>query len=156
LKTNSAYCSHPLLLPLALVKVVLDANGDRLIEAENMLIEIAKLTGQHQWTNTHSGNPLEIDFIATTRDFNVIGRGTAAATLNLTSMINTLRIIREFATTIDELNAGDSTGLEKDPDNTAATFIEGKMRYFAEACSSFLAQAEYIQKVNSTMIQVVS
>jgi hypothetical protein len=45
----------------------------------------------------------------------------------------------------------------KSPNNdTAAAVMEEKMQYFAEVCCSLLGQAEYLQKVNSTMIQVVS
>lgn len=157
LKTNSAYCSHPLLVPLALVKVVLEASVTRLYETENDLNVITSSTGQHRWANAPAGNPREIDFKTTTRDLNSIGRNIAAETAILTSMTHTLRIMREFAKTIEQLNAGELMNPEKHSNNdTAAAVMEEKMQYFAEIYRSLLGQAEYLQKVNGTMIQVVT
>jgi hypothetical protein len=100
---------------------------------------------------------MEIDFKTTTRDLNSIGRNIAAETAILTSMTHTLRIMREFAKTIEQLNAGELMNSEKNSNNdTAAAVMEEKMQYFAEICRSLLGQAEYLQKVNGTMIQVVS
>jgi hypothetical protein len=74
LKAHRAYYSHPLLVLLALVKAVLDISETSLDEAEAELNDITALTGQHQSPNVAVGNPLEIDFMATTRDLNIIGR----------------------------------------------------------------------------------
>lgn len=113
LETNTTYCSHPLAVPLALVKVVLEASDTRLDETDGDLNDITKSTGQHRWLNVPVGNPLEIDFMATTRDLNNIGKRIAAETAILTSMTNTLRIMREFAKTIEQLNAGQLSSPER-------------------------------------------
>jgi hypothetical protein len=75
----------------------------------------------------------------------------------LASITNTLSVIRGFATTIDELDGEELTTLGKNPNNdTAVVFMEERMMYSAEVCRSLLGQAEYIQKVDGTMIQVAS
>jgi hypothetical protein len=157
LQDDSLYCSHPLVVPLALVKVVLDWSCSRLDDMERELNRITELTGQHRWPRVPTANPLEIDFLATTADLNDVGRIVSSEAAILASVILALQKSRDFAAAIEQLDTKERANLDKGLNNdTLGILMEERVDYFIQLCRSLLIQAEYIEKRNGTLMQVVS
>jgi hypothetical protein len=118
--------------------------------------------GQHEWANIPIGNPLELDYIATTRRLNFLVRTFAVESMRLDG---TLLTLERLAVYTKEITAGDMVSAECDSGTNrtsqikaheGSNEIEEKVAYLQNACQVTVVRAAWHTKRVQALLQVVS
>lgn len=152
------HCGQPLLLPVLLVEPMVSDTYRRINIHHQRLDEIEAVTGQHEYSVIPSGNPLELDFVSTTRSLNSIGNGVGIDLLRLKCILSILEQLVEWGHALNEARIGDDRA-EIPPDNTqseGAAIITEKIAYLKDTCNVLLVEAEREENRVRALIQVVS
>jgi hypothetical protein len=83
------YC----LLANLLMELAIDSAGKRIQAADWRLNELEEMMGQHEYVNRPKGDPLKMDFIATTRTLNTTSRILEVEHMRLGASILALELI---------------------------------------------------------------
>jgi hypothetical protein len=122
------------------------------------LDDMEAVTGQHEYSRVPSGNPLELDFVSTTRGLNFIGNGVGIDVLRLKCILSILEQLVEWGHALKEARIGDDKA-EIPSDNTqyeGEAIITEKIAYLKDTCNVLLIEAECEEKRVRALIQVVS
>lgn len=152
------HCGHPLLLPVLLVEPLVSDTYRRINIHHQKLVEIEAVTGQHEYSVIPSGNPLELDFVSTTRSLNFIGNGVGIHVLRLKCILSILEQLVEWGHALKEARIRDDRA-EIPPDNTQSegeAIITEKIAYLKDTCNVLLIEAECQGNRVRALIQVVS
>jgi hypothetical protein len=159
LKSDPSYCcSQPLLLAILLTELVLDSCNERIQHSDRKLNTLEEVMGQHEYANLPKGNPLKLDFIATSRQLNFVGRTVGTETMRLGSMLRSLEKIEEYTKWISESRNIGNEGNGSAANQMLADNDLGMMEhvaYLRNACQVSLLRAEFEAKRTPALIQVV-
>lgn len=120
--------------------------------------------GQHEYEYRRRGNPLELDFLATTRTLNFWGKRVAVDVVRLKCQILALEKMREWEKMTvmqvrDELR---NKGGRREVGSVAGslevgtqTSVAERIEYLKDTCDVLLYEAEYEDKRVRALIQVV-
>jgi hypothetical protein len=150
--------SHPLLLPVLLVEPMVSDIYRRINIHHQKLDEVEAVTGQHEYSIIPSGNPLELDFVSTTRSLNSIGNRVGIDILRLKCILSILEQLVKWGHALKEARIGDDRA-EIPPDNTqheGEALITEKIAYLKDTCHVLLVEAECEENRVRALIQVVS
>jgi hypothetical protein len=158
LQHQQMHCELPLLLALMSTEQMIDTCIERLDTSDGKLNELEATMGQHEYDHLPKGNPLELDFLATTRALNHVGRMVGADVSRLNSILIVLGKILDWGKEIIE-----SQIRYRDGENIATTeevtdgfrIANEKIDYLADSCRSLIFRGEYEEKRARALIQVV-
>jgi hypothetical protein len=152
------YCGQPLLLPVLLIELMVSDAYKRLNIFHQKLDEKEAITGQHEYSAIPSGNPLELDFVSTSRSLNSIGNGVGNDILRLKCVLSILEQLVEWGLALKEARMGDDRS-EVPPNSTQSegeAIITEKIAYLKDTCNVLLVEAECEERRIHALIQVVS
>jgi hypothetical protein len=152
------HCGQPLLLPVLLVEPMVSDIYRRITIHHQKLDEMEAVTGQHEYSVIPSGNPLELDFVSTTRSLNFTGNGVGIDMLRLKCILSILEQLVEWGHALKEARIGDDRS-EIPPNNTQSegkAIITEKFAYLKNTCNVLLVEAECEANRVRALIQVVS
>jgi hypothetical protein len=149
---------QPLLLALLSTEQVINSCSERLNNSDWKLNELEAKMGQHEYDDRPIGSPLELDFLATTRALNHIGREVGVDVARLSCMLVALEKILYWGKEIME-----SQTTSRDEENITTTeevvdgfcIVDEKIGYLADYCRALIPRAEYEEKRARMLIQVV-
>jgi hypothetical protein len=101
--------------------------------------------GQHEYIGRPTGNPLELDFLSTTRSLNWVANKIAVDIVRMKGMLRALERMGSWAA---KLNSGKEKAEGED-------VIGDKMGFLMDDCRILLEEAEYEDKRVKCLIQVV-
>jgi len=159
LEDRQIYCEHPLVLPALITEFVIDECSERVNLSNLTLNNLEESMGQHKYMNRPRGNPLELDFIATTRDINVESRRLGLCTARLRGVLLALELIlSETEKTLMQSNlrpikSEATTSLPAAPDGFC--IMDDMIANLVNSCKNTLARVEYETKRTQTLISVV-
>ena len=151
------HCGQPLLLPVLLVEPMVSDIYRRINIHHQKLDEMQAVTGQHEYSRIPSGNPLELDFVSTTRSLNFIGNGVGIDVSRLKCILSILEQLVEWGHALKEARIGDNRA-EIPSDNTqyeGDAIVTEKTAYLKDTCNVLLIEAECEEKRVQALIQVV-
>jgi hypothetical protein len=157
LESFEKHCGQPLLLPVLLVEPMVSDIYRRFNVHHQKLDGMEAVTGQHEYSAVPSGNPLELDFVSTTRSLNFIGNGVGIDVVRLKCILSILGQLVEWGHALKEARTGDDRA-EIPPDNTqyeGEAIVTEKIAYLKDTCSVLLVEAEYEENRVRALIQVV-
>jgi hypothetical protein len=154
-KTN---CDQPMLLVLLSTEQVIDDFHERIGTSDEKLGDIEEAMGQHEDNDRLKGNPLEIDFVATTSALNHISKMLANHVSRLASVLIALERISEWKEGLVE-NQSDPKGAENvaaiEEISNSICMADEKIAYLTDRCCFLRLRAEYEEKRTRSLIQVV-
>lgn len=158
LQDQQMYCGQPLLLALLSTEQVIDSCNERINTADRKLNELEATMGQHEYDDRPKGNPLELNFLATTRALNHISRMVGVDVSRLGCVLVALEKILDWKKEIME-----SQIRSRDADNITTTeevsndfrMVDEKIAYLSGNCRVLIPRAELEEKRTRMLIQVV-
>jgi hypothetical protein len=145
-----------------MAEFAIDTYGEQIKTCEKEVRRLEQVMGQHEWDNIPIGNPLELDYIATTRRLNFLVRTLAVESMRLEGTLLTLECLAIYT---KEITAGDKGSTECDSGTNktsqiktheGSNEIEEKVAYLQNACQVNLVRAAWDTKRVQALIQVVS
>lgn len=155
LKRKSGKCKHPLLLAVLIVETVNNSISARIQTANYRLNELEETMGQHEYINRPMGNPLELDFLSTTRRLNFIARTLAGEGMRIGA---TLLILDKISRETRELARAaeiDGTVLSSGTSVSDTSMIDEMVAHHVDACQNLALRAQYEEKRTQTQLGVV-
>jgi hypothetical protein len=144
LQAQAEFCDQAALLPIVTSELFIVFSQERLRDVENKLKELEESMGQHEYKNRPRGNPLEIDFLATTRKLNYVSKKVGKDESRMTCMLRILGKIREFKREADGADCDEGSRI-----------MDEKLDYLEDSCRAMFPVCTYQQKRISTLLQVV-
>ena len=127
--------------------------------------DLEELMGQHDYPDRPRGNPLELDFLTTTRSLNAVTKKVAVDICVLEELLLVLGRVGEWRVDLmrskgkgkaDEESGGMEGSQEKEiEERKAETLVSEKIEYLKDTCRHQLAAAKYQEKRIGSLIQVV-
>ena len=152
LASQKAYCDQPLLLPTIASELLLTFVQDRLKALVSKIKDLEQLVGQKEYRGRPRRNPLDIDFLATTRAFNYVSKKVGIDLMKITCLLSILEKMREFKKATD-------SGNPREPraklDIVGSRIMEDKSQYIMDTCTALVTVCQYHEKRIATLIQVV-
>jgi hypothetical protein len=142
---------YPLLLPVLAIEREIERTSRRLHGSDSEINKLELLMGQHEYLDRPRGNPMDLDFTATTRKLNYISKTTGLDALNLGYLMLTFENIGLWNSNKEWGGEEDSKG----SDLTTCRKMKEKITWLKDNCRSLLLLAEYEEKRIKTLIQVV-
>ncbi|PVH79023.1 hypothetical protein DL98DRAFT_516380 [Cadophora sp. DSE1049] len=139
---------HPLLLCSIVSGALLKTNLGGIERYADKISMLTKLTGQHEYSYVPYSDPLETDFITTTRSLNFANKKIADEARIVTSILRSLEVIQKFS---DEI----VLDLSKTDNQLISLVFKDIVEYHVESCRDLLSTCEYVEKRIATLIQVV-
>jgi hypothetical protein len=164
LRENEAMLYHPLGSPLQLAELNVEGSQIHLNDAHAQLDELEEAMGQHNHTGRPIGNPLELDFVSTTRSLNAIGHQVAFDMVRLRELLLALEKMSmcileslKFDPTVGgKEQAGDTQSGDWLQKFEGSPMIASRLEFVKDSCTVLLLEAEYEEKRVRALIQVVS
>jgi hypothetical protein len=155
LKLTPDYMDHPLYLATQVIGVVLSSCLAR-IQTRRHTLSTLEETGQHEYENLKKRDPLQLDFIAMTRQLNFVARSLGSEKMHLNWISLILKSIAKY--TQDLGNTYDikvpRNGMNSD--DLCLLKIEEEIAELENACETYLARVECLSERKEALIQVVS
>jgi hypothetical protein len=145
-----------------MAEFAIDTYGQQIETCETEVRRLEQVMGQHEWDNIPIGNPLELDYIATTRRLNFLVRTLAVESMRLEGTLLTLECLAIYA---KDITSGDMGSTERDSGTNktrqiktheGSNAIEEKVAYLQNACQVNMVRAGWHTKRVQALIQVVS
>jgi hypothetical protein len=152
--TQKSYCDQLLLLPTIAVELLINYTGSRLNKLESTLKDIERLVGHKKYRDRPRGNPLEIDFLSTTRSLNYVSKKVGTNMLRVLSMLRILKKMREFKRKLCAENKPQN-GRPEQEDLAGSRLIDERIDYFMDSSEALFGICEHQEKRASTLLQVV-
>jgi Mg2+ and Co2+ transporter CorA len=148
-------CDQPMLLALLSSEQVTDDCNERIRASEKKLSDLEETMGQHEYKDRPKGNPLNINFLATTSALNHISKRLAVDVCELGSVLIALEKISDWKKEITEnreehRKAGNAMVAEN-----GYRMVEERITYLTDYCRVLGLEAEYEDKRTRSLIQVV-
>lgn len=158
LEEQKTYCDQPMLLALLSTEQVIDDCNEKMGTSNEKLGDLEETMGQHEDEDRPKGNPLEINFVATTSALNHTSKALAVCVSRLGAVLIALERISEWKGRLVE-NQNDL----KEVENAAAIeeisnsfcMIDDKIAHLTDRCCFLRLRAEYEEKRTRSLIQVV-
>jgi hypothetical protein len=149
-------CKHPSLLIVLASEPVIDLCVQRLNETDYKMSDLEELIGQHEYSHRLRGNPLELDFIGTTKNINFVTKQLAVDICRLEASLLVLEKIAEWKMETEK-NKGDASDQFQVPREIVqgSSVVDEKITYLKDTCRHQLSDAKYQEKRISALIQVV-
>jgi hypothetical protein len=145
-----------------MAEFAIDTYGEQIETCEVEIKRLEQVMGQHEWANIPIGNPLELDYIATTRRLNFLVRTLAVESMRLDGTLLTLERLAIYTKEITAEHMGSiecDSGTNKTSQirtNEGSNEIDEKVAYLQNACQVTLVRATWHAKRVQALIQVVS
>lgn len=147
--------NHPLHLATLVIDVAVSSCIERIQTRKYTLSELDEKMGQHEYKNLKQGNPLQNDFLETTRQLNFVARNLGSDTMHLSWIILTLKEIAKYtqdlARTYDR-NASENSVNSDDCLDRMKAGIE----YLENACQTYLLRMDCLTRRKDALLQAVS
>lgn len=98
---NSYGCEQPSLLFAVASEMMIDVSVQRLNEHDCKMNDLEEIIGQHEYHDRPRGNPLELDFMSTTRSINYVTKRVAVDVCVLEAMLIVLQRITEWGLEVE-------------------------------------------------------
>jgi hypothetical protein len=131
-----ATITSPLCVAVHLVNTCVRATQGRLVDVDGALNEIDEVTGQHEWANRPSGDPMAMDFMKVGRRLNFNSRTLGIEKMRVQTLLGTIQELKRV-----------DTGECKD--------IEQLLRYHENACNMQLHSIEFQDRRVQSQLAVV-
>lgn len=157
MKDYKAYgCEHPSLMLAVASEPMIDLCVQRLNETDCKMNDLEETIGQHEYHNRPRGNPLDLDFMGTTRRINFVTKQIAVDICRLEASLLALERIAEWETEIEK-NEWDPSGQSPIPREIyhGSSVVNEKIAYLKDTCRIQLLDAKYQEKRISALIQFV-
>jgi hypothetical protein len=152
LQAHQHWCDQPVMIPLLLTENVIETCHLKLGYSDQDLNDLEEKIGQHEYLNRPRGDPLKMDFEATTRKINSTGNRVALNAARLQSYTQILEKLTEFK---DDTFQGRSCGAEGLEVQVSGSEVDDKLVYLLDTCRILLIQAEYEEKRIAGLTQAV-
>lgn len=151
-------CIRPLLLPVVLAEQLVQEIYAELNTQHHKLDLLQNSAGQHEYKGVQCGDPLELDFVSTTRRLNFIGNEVAMRVLRIKALLSTLDQVDEWERGFQGGGSMDHpAGIELDNVLTEGRdVLTTKIAYLRDTCNILLFEAEYEDKRVHALSQTVS
>jgi hypothetical protein len=140
------------MIPLLLVEIVIEACQFKLRVSDEELNDLEEKAGQHEHPNRPRGDPLEMDFGATTRKINFIGK---RVDLNLARLHLYQHVLEKLAEFKDDILQGSACVQGSLEVLGSRSEVEDKLGYLLDMCRILPVQAEYERKRVAILTQGV-
>jgi hypothetical protein len=140
------------MIPLLLVEIVIEACQFKLRVSDEELNDLEEKAGQHEHPNRPRGDPLEMDFGATTRKINFIGK---RVDLNLARLHLYQHVLEKLAEFKDDILQGSACVQGSLEVLGSRSEVEDKLAYLLDMCRILSVQAEYERKRVAILTQGV-
>jgi hypothetical protein len=163
MRESEAICSHPLALLVYLLEPQVGSSDGRLHDSHAQLDELEETMGQHEYIGRPRGNPLELDFLSTTRSLNWIGNKIRIDILRLRELLVVLEKLGLWETKVGNRNH-DIEGNDQSRSTSSEASFRGfeltsaftaRLEYLKDSCTVLLFEAEYDERRVRALIQVV-
>lgn len=144
-KSEWRFARHPLLVPALVSRFVSCSIAQRIHIADRKLNELEEMLGQHEYTNRPVGNPLEVDFVATTRTLSFLARILGVEKMRASGQVLVMDLISTEAKS-DACSAQLGNGFR------TVLAMAGEQR---DAAQRLVLRAEYEEKRVQTQVSVV-
>jgi hypothetical protein len=134
-----------------MIDLVISSNADRIQAANWRLNELEEAMGQHVYVNRPVGDPLELDFIATTRTLNTTSRMMGVETMRLGANILALEMILKETKELQMKEDDEQRSRNDEANLMIAEWCASQMN----ACRNLVLRAEYQEKRVHSQIAVV-
>ena len=160
IRASESYgCEQPS-LPFALAsELMIDFSVQRLNTYDCTMNDLEEMMGQHEYNDRPRGNPLELDFVGTTRRINHVTKRLAVDVCMLESMLLALERIEEWKRELEKQRRNDN---ELSPAYSApeeidkgSSIVDEKIAYLKDTCHLQVSGAKFQEKRISALIQVV-
>jgi hypothetical protein len=149
--SHLSLCTNPLILPLLLAKPCIDLSHDRITDSHDKINVLEECMGQHEYIGRPTGNPLDLDFLSTTRSLNWVANKIAVDTIRINGIMCALERMDAWAAKLKYIRIENSAKWKTDGEE----IIKDKMRFLMDDCRILLQEAEYEDKRVKCLIQVV-
>lgn len=157
LEDRQIYCEYPLVLPALIAELVIDICSERVNISNLTLNNLEESMGQHQYMHRPIGNPLELDFISTTRQINFESRKLGLDTARLRGVLLAIEMIlgetEKTRSNLRPIESETTTSLPAAPDGFC--IMDDMIANLVNSCKNTLARVEYETKRTQTLISVV-
>jgi hypothetical protein len=140
------------MIPLLLAEIATAACQVRLRVLDQELNDLEETAGQHEHHNRPRGDPLEMDFGATTRKINFIGK---RVDLNLARLHLFQQVLEKLAEFKDDTLQGSTWVQESLEVLGSGSEVDDKLAYLFDTCRVLSVQAEYERKRVAILTQGV-
>jgi len=159
LKSKESEIKQPLLLAILVTELAIDSTERRIQAGDWRLNELEETVGQHEYINRPKRDPLDMDFVGTTRTLNTTSRMLGVERMRLGACLLALDLI-ERETMKLSINHIDSTKIrekiDKEMDDEGALTLIELTEYQINVCQNLVLRVEYQEKRVQSQIAVVS
>lgn len=152
LQAHEYWYDQPVMIPLLLAETAIETCHLKLGASDKELNDLEEMMGLHEHLNRPRGDPLEIDFEATTRRINFIGKRVA---LNAARLQSYTQVLEKLAGFKDGALQGRSCGQGGLEVQVSGGEVDDKLAYLLDTCRVLSIQAEYEGKRNAGLTQAV-
>lgn len=150
LRAKAHLIAHPMLLPALIASLVSKSSYARFEAATRHLNELEELLGQHSYGDQPMGNPLEIDFPATTRRLSAVSRVIHSEKMRVNATRLSLEMMdKEIASLILPQDCGVDT-------NAVRVNLDGTVQAHINFCQNLSIRVESEEKKAQGQVAVVS
>jgi hypothetical protein len=157
LEDSQIYCEHPLVVPALIAELVIDVCSEKVNLSDLTLNNLEESMGQHPYMNRPIGNPLELDFISTTRQINFESRKLGLDTARLRGVLLAIEMIlgetEKTRSNLRPIESETTTSLPAGPDGFC--IMDDIIANLVNSCKNTLTRVEYETKRTQTLISVV-
>jgi hypothetical protein len=142
-----------------MAEFAIDTYVEQIETCEAEVKRLEQVMGQHEWANIPIGNPLELDYIATTRRLNFLVRTFAVESMRLDGTLLTLERLAIYIKEITMVSTECDSGINKTSQkktHEGSNEIEEKIAYLQNACQVTVVRAAWHTKRVQALLQVVS
>jgi hypothetical protein len=156
LKLTPEYMDHPLYLATQVIEVVVGSYIERIQTRTYTLSELEEDTGQHEYKNLKEGDPLQIDFMAMTRQLNFVARNLGSEKMHLSWIGLTLKKIAKYTEDLASTKPRSLSESSTNSDDLCLRQMEEDIEYLENACETYLFRVECLRERKDSLLQVVS
>lgn len=156
LKLTPDYMNHPLYLATQVIEVVVSSYIERIQARTYTLSELEEDTGQHEYGNLKKGDPLRIDFMATTRQLNFVARNLGSEKMHLSWIGLALKKIAKYTEDLASAKTRSLSESGMNSDDLCLRKMEENIEYLENACKTYLFRVECLRERKDTLLQGVS
>jgi hypothetical protein len=157
--SSTLISTQPLFISLLLAEEVIESCNERLGISDQKLNGLEETMSQHEYDNRPKGNPLDLDFLVTTRTLNHISKRVGVDVLRLESVVLVLEKIQQWKKQIVTHSQRIHNDAEKAivAEETSNDFhmAEEETSFLIDPCRIYISRAQYTEKRVRTLMQVV-
>jgi hypothetical protein len=148
--------TDPLLLPLIFLDKEVRMLVDRMRMHHKKLDDLENSAGQHEYNNVPLGNPLELDFVSTTRRLNFIGCGLSFDLVRIKCILLAFEQITHWRLSLASSRSYDHDSKDQSINNDSCVILTSRVEYLENTCRVLILEAESEQSRVHALSQAVS